>query len=499
MRGVSAVQAAALKEAVAAATRNNHAAARAAEEELGRRLLDNARLLKVLDGRQRLTEPMLQQVVASNNLFRLALYDEDGHPLMGAGRPQGFGGGARIATQLRDTGEEEVVTGAHASRFGDLRLAAGVRLDGNRYLVLNADASQIGDLTRPYSIDSLLAEIASNSTVLAYVVFEHDGTRLVHGNPSAGRTEPIEVFSEDISMADGDVASLQLGLRLEPLRQAEQRTLAHLVGSLATAAALMAFAFGRRRLGRRYGELEARHRLAQEALQRNDRLAAMGELASAVAHEVRNPLNAIAMSAQRLRAELPPAIQQLPEADREELSGLVDVVAGEARRLDRTVQHFLQFARPPAVARRPTSVDALVNAAARSLMPLAEEHGVTLEASTPPLQARVDPDQLSQAIHNIVRNAVEATPAGGRVEVDLATASGEILIRVKDTGTGIPPDKRERIFDLYFTTKETGTGLGLPLSQQIVVAHGGSIDVDSAPGVGTTMTIRIPEGEADSA
>jgi signal transduction histidine kinase len=219
-------------------------------------------------------------------------------------------------------------------------------------------------------------------------------------------------------MAEGDVGRLQLGVRLEPLRRAEQRTLAHLVGSLAAAAALMGFAFGRRRLGRRYGELEARHRLAQEALQRNDRLAAMGELASAVAHEVRNPLNAIAMSAQRLRAELPPAIHELPESDREEIGGLVEVVASEARRLDRTVQHFLQFARPPAVTRRPTSVDVLVNAAARSLMPLAEQQGVTLEARTPPLQAHVDPDQLSQAIHNIVRNAVEATPAGGRVDVD---------------------------------------------------------------------------------
>ena len=109
--------------------------------------------------------------------------------------------------------------------------------------------------------------------------------------------------------------------------------------------------------------------------------------------------------------------------------------------------------------------------------------------------AVVDPAQLRQALDNLVRNAVEATPEGGRVSLAARREGGGHAIEVRDTGRGIEPDHLPRIFDLYFTTKADGTGVGLAVTQQIVTAHGGTIEVDSRPGAGTTMTVRLPAGE----
>ena len=102
---------------------------------------------------------------------------------------------------------------------------------------------------------------------------------------------------------------------------------------------------------------------------------------------------------------------------------------------------------------------------------------------------------MRQALDNLVRNAVEATPEGGRVSVVARTGRGGHTIDVGDTGRGIEPDHRAKLFDLYFTTKPEGTGVGLAVTQQIVAAHGGAIEVESEPGKGTTMTVRLPRGE----
>ena len=106
-----------------------------------------------------------------------------------------------------------------------------------------------------------------------------------------------------------------------------------------------------------------------------------------------------------------------------------------------------------------------------------------------------DPDQLKQAVDNLLRNAIEASPDGGRVRLEARRDGDDCTITVVDEGPGIPPDALPRIFDLYFTTKADGTGVGLAVTNQIVEAHQGRIDVESAPGSGTRMTIRVPAGQ----
>jgi two-component system sensor histidine kinase HydH len=164
------------------------------------------------------------------------------------------------------------------------------------------------------------------------------------------------------------------------------------------------------------------------------------------------------------------------------------------------VQQFLEYARPPRLAPERVDLGALVRDVGERARSLAGARGIAVEVeATEAGTALVDPAQLRQALDNLVRNAVEATPEGGRVSLAARRESGGHAIEVRDTGRGIEPDHVPRIFDLYFTTKAEGTGVGLAVTQQIVAAHGGTIEVDSRPGAGTTMTVRVPAGEGEEA
>jgi signal transduction histidine kinase len=168
-------------------------------------------------------------------------------------------------------------------------------------------------------------------------------------------------------------------------------------------------------------------------------------------------------------------------------------MSSETQRIDRIVQQFLDYARPPRLAPERVDLGALVADVAQRTGPLAESRGVALRADgVASGQVVVDPSQLRQALDNLVRNAIDATPSGGRVDVTARCTGGGCVVEVRDTGRGIEPDHLPKIFDLYFTTKADGTGVGLAVTQQIVSAHGGTIEVDSRPGEGTTMRVRLP-------
>ena len=199
------------------------------------------------------------------------------------------------------------------------------------------------------------------------------------------------------------------------------------------------------------------------------------------------------MSAQRLRREFLDAPADATAEHRSELEQLLGVVAGEARRINDIVQQFLEFARPPRLAPRATDLAAEVSEIVDAVRPLALSRGVALDADVTSAGTAVfDPAQLRQAIDNLLRNAIEATPSGGTVTVTARSGGKGHAIEVRDTGSGIAPDDLPRIFDLYFTTKAHGTGVGLAVTHQIVSAHGGTIEVSSSPGAGTRMTIRLP-------
>jgi two-component system sensor histidine kinase HydH len=225
-----------------------------------------------------------------------------------------------------------------------------------------------------------------------------------------------------------------------------------------------------------------------QALEEQHRLAALGGMAAGLAHEIRNPLAGIKGAAQYLQAE--------------RLSGdaaeMLAVVVEETDRLDVVVRQFLDYARPDVLTLELDHVNAL---AAQQLALMRAEGlppGVRLvDDLAPDLPAfRFDRPRLGQVLLNLLRNGIQSMPDGGVLTVRTRRTRRGVEIVVSDTGVGIPPEMFDRLFEPFFTTKRDGTGLGLAIAHRLVRAHGGDLDVVSAPGTGTTFTVRLPVEEA---
>jgi signal transduction histidine kinase len=227
-----------------------------------------------------------------------------------------------------------------------------------------------------------------------------------------------------------------------------------------------------------------------QLLELSRRVTALGRLTAGVAHEVKNPLNAMTIHLELLKQKLAAgAAAGVTEPH-------VDVISREIRRLDDVVQGFLKFARPEELTLKPIPPGELIDEVLKTLAVEANVTGVTLEstvaADVPTIEA--DPGIFRQALLNLAKNAVQAMPNGGTLTVAATpTKDGRVEIRVRDTGVGIPPENLAKIFDLYFTTKQSGTGIGLSLVYRTVQLHNGDIDVESTPGVGTTFVIKMPK------
>jgi signal transduction histidine kinase len=520
-------QAVSLRQTLAAAARSNYEASKQAAGELEVRMLENAHMMAELDRLDLLNENLLDEIAERNRLFRVTIYGPDRQETYASGGNRGSrrgfgpgfatGYGGSLLDRLYANDNVQEVTDIHVSRWGDWRGFAAVRREAGGAIVLNVDASQIQRLERQSSLNYLLEDITENAGEVAYVVFEQDALHIAHGvipndldiqsaqgAAIAGgevslQEREIEAdghsvleFSGPIVLDDETSAFLSLGIRLGGVRRAEQRMLWQLSLSLAASLALAFLGIGTVWLQRKYSLLSERHDRAREALRRKDRLAAMGELSSTVAHEIRNPLNAIAMSVTRLRREF---LDTVPVSgdDREEAEELLGVLEVESRRVNDRIQQFLDFARPPRLVPRPTNLGELTRSVEESIRATGAAKGVEVTSdSSGAGKANVDPEQFRQVLENLARNAVEATPEGGRVCI-VARRRGKLHeIDVTDTGKGIEPDDLPRLFDLYFTTKTEGTGVGLAVAQQVVTAHGGTIEVESTPGQGTKMTIKLP-------
>lgn len=227
----------------------------------------------------------------------------------------------------------------------------------------------------------------------------------------------------------------------------------------------------------------------RQLLELSRRVASLGRLTAGVAHEVKNPLNAMTIHLELMRQKLAGNVAAAPAIPH------VDVISREIRRLDDVVQGFLKFARPEEVSLQPVDLPELMGEVFKTIDAEARAVGVTLETNVEPGLARVEGDasMLRQALLNLAKNAVQAMPNGGRLHAGLHTArDGRVELRLEDSGVGIPPEDLAKVFDLYFTTKEGGTGIGLSLVYRTIQLHHGDVDVESTPGKGTAFVIKLP-------
>ena len=231
-------------------------------------------------------------------------------------------------------------------------------------------------------------------------------------------------------------------------------------------------------------------RRIENEIELSRRLAAIGRLTSGVAHEVKNPINSIVVHLEVLREKL---LQVDPETKRH-----MDVIGSEIHRLDRVVKTLVDFTRPVELKLTEIDLRQIVDDVVALAAPDAERQGVNISATldADPLMARVDADLIKQALLNVVLNGVQAMPKGGPLNV-IADRVGETArIIVEDHGTGIPPEVRDKIYNLYFTTKKSGSGIGLAMTYRVMQLHNGALDFDSEAGQGTTFRMLLPVSDA---
>jgi PAS domain S-box-containing protein len=238
-------------------------------------------------------------------------------------------------------------------------------------------------------------------------------------------------------------------------------------------------------------DAESVHKIEDE-IEMSRRLSASGRLTRGVAHEVKNPINAIVLHLQLLQSKLK---QIDPDTRRH-----IDIIGSEIHRLDRVVQILVDFTRPRDLRLEEIDFRQLIEDVTLLATPEAEQHNVTVasQLSSEALWVKVDTDFMKQAILNVVLNGIQAMPQGGTLTISAQREDEIVITDIRDQGSGISPEIQEKIFELYFTTKKGGSGIGLAQTYQILQWHDGSVDFETAQDQGTTFHLRLPLVESHS-
>jgi|WetSurMetagenome_2_1015567.scaffolds.fasta_scaffold09579_2 two-component system, NtrC family, sensor histidine kinase HydH len=222
-----------------------------------------------------------------------------------------------------------------------------------------------------------------------------------------------------------------------------------------------------------------------DQLRHSDRLASLGQLSAGIAHEIRNPLGSIQGAVDILVQDLPP---EDPKCE------FAQIVRKEVSRLDKLTGEILQFSKPAPPKQSPIDWREIVTAACRLCEDQAHRQGVEISkrAESPTATILVDPEQIKQVLINILINAIQAQPGGGRIAIQGDIQADQLVISIRDSGPGMPLEQLDRIFDPFFTTRREGTGLGLSISFQLVKNNGGRIRATSEPGQGSCFHVSFP-------
>ncbi|MFC1543481.1 PAS domain-containing sensor histidine kinase, partial [Candidatus Neomarinimicrobiota bacterium] len=302
-------------------------------------------------------------------------------------------------------------------------------------------------------------------------------------------TQPLYGLAQD--------ADLRVGFSTGPLNRAQRNAAMQILFRsgvfILLAVLLIAIVFARQNTALLKAE-KARIEEEVNRLQRlsrfQDKQAAIGQLAAGVAHEIRNPLNAIGILAQRLRREC------RLKSGQEEFEQFTNTMTSEIGRINGLLEEFLAFARPTSLTLAPVDISRLLEDVSQLFISQANDKGIALIVdSAAGLQFEGDVQHLQQAFANVVKNALEAVKRGDTITISAQSTDGATVIQVADTGQGIPPENLNRIFDLFYTTRNEGTGIGLALTHKIIADHGGIIEVDSTLGQGTTFKFTFSGGK----
>ena len=505
------------------------------EDLIGQRLLDNARLIDQLLLSRRVDQALLKEISAMNRLQKIDLLDQQGQPWELAALP------AMIARQKeneelfqrrlqtmsymwgkrwrlpREKAENRAadlpprVTGNDFWKGSVFGVAIGahsfpgiIAVHANADYVLNFEKemgvqSQIEDLGR-HSDSEFIALLDSNLNVVAHTDRDRIGQqekeplvlrakvdgKLFSQIVDSGAGKRYFEVVKPVALDESNLGFLKIGLSLGSMEVAWHNSLRAIItlGLAIVAAGILGMAAI---LHNQHSHMQEVKALEIEVLHR-ERLSALGNLAATVAHEIRNPLNAISMGLQRLKVEFQPT------DDQEQYSRVTELMLGEVHRLNSIVEQFLSLARPLEIKPEALRVQDVLNELATLVEGEAQQSKVQIRVVAPPTLPLLmaDREYLRQTLLNLILNGLQAMPEGGTLTLKANTSNGDFLISITDTGVGIAPENRRRIFEPYFTTKAKGSGLGLAIARRIIEAHGGKITVSGEADHGCCFQIALP-------
>jgi signal transduction histidine kinase len=525
----------ALAKAMEASVKNAIVGNAILEDLIRQRLVDNARLIDQLLLSRHVDELLLREISAMNRLQKIDLLDDQGRPWKLTALPAviarkkaeeetfqphqptisyAWGKRWRLPTE-----KAEEQTGQAPPRVKDKEFwkgsAFGVAVSARSFpgiIAIHAGANYIFNFEKAIGVQRQIEDLGRQSDS-EFVAFLDSNLNVVahtdRGRIGQQEKEPLvlkakvdrQLFSQIVDDGGGkrylevvqpvvldesNVGFLKIGLSLGSMVVAWRNSVRAVIilGLAILGAGILGMAAIFHNQHTHLLEVKA---LEAEVLHR-ERLSALGNLAATVAHEIRNPLNAISIGLQRLKVEFHPT------DDQEDYSRLTGLMLGEVHRLNSIVEQFLSLARPLEIKREELSVQEVLNEVATLVEGEAQQAKVRIQIvaplNLPPLKA--DREYLRQTLLNLILNGLHAMPEGGTLTLEAKTSNGNLIISVTDTGTGIAAENQRRIFEPYFTTKAKGTGLGLAVCRRIVEAHGGTITVFSQADQGARFQISFP-------
>jgi signal transduction histidine kinase len=510
------------------------------ENLIGQRLLDNARLIDELLQFPRTDENTLRQIAVANRLNKIELLDPEGKPLDALPAPsrgrmqEMMGRMGKLPPPESPEQRRAMMTFMWGRRWRlpqeqnqpPPKIAEkkfwegsvfGVAIAAQSFpgiIAVHANADYIVNFRKQIDVQKQVEELGRQSDIEHVALVDNDFKVLAHTLPqriNGYQNDPLlkEIKSHKgsargiVEQPDGTrhfdvvkavnvnglpVGFLEIGLSLKPMEAAWRRSLRSTavfgLGILAVGILGMGVIFYNQR-----GHLR-KVRSLEEEINRKERLSELGNMAATVAHEIRNPLNSVSMGMQRLKAEF------TPTEDAEEYAHFLNLMQDEVRRLNAIVEQFLSLARPLTLTQEPIAIETLIREVATLVAAEAKAANIEIQLKVapdlPPLWA--DRNYLKQLLLNLILNGVQAMPGGGGLSIEAALENEFLRMSIVDHGVGIEPDKLNKIFDPYFSTKTKGSGLGLAIARRIAEAHGGKITVESQAGQGSSFHVTLPIG-----
>jgi len=485
------------------------------EDSVAEYLLEAIYRVDQIDGEKPLTPSDFQYLIDQYHITSIEIYDSKGKSLRGWPSPFSPPEKRRMLHELIEKKQPMAIDLLDKPiSEGQLFSMAVWRRTNSEIVALYLNGEQLKRLLRQFAIQRTISDIGLREGIL-YISIQDTSLNIIANTESTliGRREedPFlrnslqgkgvlfrhfqsskgeEIFEvvKSFSLRDKPMGLIRVGYTPEEIQPVLSQIRKNVFLSvfffliLGISAITLIWVNQNRHL-RKMKEMEDRIQLAE-------RISSLGHLAAGVAHEIRNPLNAIGMGLQRLKREfLPP-----DESKREEYISFTELILKEVRRVNGIIEQFLTLSRPFQLTLKESSLQDLLNHLVTLFREEASSLGITLEAEIPPdlPLVKIDPEKLTQALINIMKNGMQAMGQGGTLRVETKSLKDRVEVTISDSGSGIPPDQMEKIFNYYYTTKEKGVGLGLPLAHRIIEAHEGHLKIESRVGVGTKVTVTLP-------